>query len=256
MNIQFIKKISDAFEYAAVSFTAKSEPHSDLFDDVYFSDCGGLAETEHVFINGNQLIDKLQRTSKSEFIIGETGFGTGLNLLTLIHLYQKLSSNTTSILPHISFLTVEKYPMQAEDMLKAHSLFPELNKESQELLAQYKNLKAGLNILQLNSSFTLYLLVGDIEECFQAINACETDKVDAWFLDGFAPSQNTAMWSLETAKLLARLSHKNTSLATFTVAGFVKRNLIEAGFVLTKVPGFGRKREMLTGICSNKASLV
>ena len=118
MNIQFLKNISNNFEYAKVSFTLKNEPHSDLFDDVYFSDCGGLAETEHVFINGNNIINKLKQTTKDEFIIGETGFGTGLNLLTLMHCYKKQYYDSTTDLPHISFLSVEKYPMQLKDIEK------------------------------------------------------------------------------------------------------------------------------------------
>ena len=48
-------------------------------DDVYFSRDDGLAETEHVFLNGCEL-PGLWR-DRNRFVIVETGFGTGLNFL-------------------------------------------------------------------------------------------------------------------------------------------------------------------------------
>lgn len=245
MNITLLKDLPLNFNTAQLSFTENSEPHSTMFDDVYFSDCGGMKETEHVFISGNNLEERLIHTNQKEFVIGETGFGTGLNLLTLMNRYKNLSNN--HLLPHINFLTVEAFPLSFSDMEKAHQTIPEIKEQSQKLLNKYCQLKGGLNVLEITPNFTLYLLIGDVEECFSSIDTNTTTKVDAWFLDGFAPSQNTAIWSNTTAKLIAKLSKPQTTLATFTVAGFVRRNLLEAGFKLTKVPGFGRKKEMLTG---------
>ena len=56
------------------------------------------------------------------------------------------------------------------------------------------------------------------------------------------------MWSPECAQQLQRLSRRGATIATYTVAGFVRRNLIAAGFAVQKVPGFGRKKEMLAGV--------
>jgi len=71
--------------------------------------------------------------------------------------------------------------------------------------------------------------------------------VDAWFLDGFAPSKNPQMWNDDLFAGLARLARHGASLATFTCAGFVRRGLIAAGFAMQKVKGHGNKREMLAG---------
>ncbi len=89
----------------------------------------------------------------------------------------------------------------------------------------------------------LTLLVGDVLETLPSLDA----RIDAWFLDGFSPAKNPAMWTPELFAQLARLSAPGASLATFTCAGFVRRGLIEAGFAMAKVKGFGHKREMLAG---------
>ena len=72
-------------------------------------------------------------------------------------------------------------------------------------------------------------------------------KVDAWFLDGFAPAKNPDMWSPHLFSAMARLARPGATLATFTSAGFVRRGLQEAGFTMRKTKGFGRKRDMLVG---------
>jgi tRNA 5-methylaminomethyl-2-thiouridine biosynthesis bifunctional protein len=88
----------------------------------------------------------------------------------------------------------------------------------------------------------LSLLVGDITQVLQD----ESLQVDSWYLDGFSPAMNTDMWSQAVFEQVARLSKVGTSCATYTVAGAVKRGLQQAGFITTKIPGFGTKREMLT----------
>ena len=61
------------------------------------------------------------------------------------------------------------------------------------------------------------------------------------------PVKNPDMWSAQLFKRLADLSHQGTSIATFTAASRVRKGLIEAGFEIKKVTGYGRKREMLAG---------
>jgi tRNA 5-methylaminomethyl-2-thiouridine biosynthesis bifunctional protein len=89
----------------------------------------------------------------------------------------------------------------------------------------------------------LTLLLGD---------ACETlaqlhGKVDAWFLDGFAPAKNPELWQPDLFQTVAGLSAPGATFATYTCAGAVKRGLAATGFRVEKVPGFGSKREMLRG---------
>ncbi|MGN6422894.1 MAG: FAD-dependent oxidoreductase, partial [Asticcacaulis sp.] len=65
------------------------------------------------------------------------------------------------------------------------------------------------------------------------------------FLDGFSPALNPDMWAEDVVQALADQGAPVARLATFTVAGAVRRGLMAAGFAARKMPGFGRKRERL-----------
>jgi tRNA U34 5-methylaminomethyl-2-thiouridine-forming methyltransferase MnmC len=75
----------------------------------------------------------------------------------------------------------------------------------------------------------------------------ETTPVDAWYLDGFAPSRNPDMWSVELMGEVFRLTVPGGRFGTYAAAGFVRRNLANAGFIVERRPGFAGKREMLCG---------
>ena len=57
-------------------------PISVQFNDIYFSTESGIAETQYIFLQQNQLAQRFAQLKAGEtFVIGETGFGTGLNFL-------------------------------------------------------------------------------------------------------------------------------------------------------------------------------
>lgn len=103
---------------------------------------------------------------------------------------------------------------------------------------------------------TLDLCYGDALESLSNIpmRLHNAQKIDAWFLDGFAPSKNEDMWQQALYDNMSRLSAKEATLATFTSAGKVKRGLAEAGFKITKQKGYGRKRDMLVGMLDTTAA--
>lgn len=99
-------------------------PVSKQFGDVYFSKDNGLLETRHVFLNGNDLPERLTRLQDFEyFCVGETGFGTGLNILALWQLWQQARPDNHSRLHAIS---VEKFPLSKNDLIRALNAWPEL----------------------------------------------------------------------------------------------------------------------------------
>lgn len=218
------------------------QPYSTAFEDVYFSSDNGLQETEYVFISGNRLVPRWQSLKLPVFRIIETGFGTGLNFLCsaeqwLIH------APADAVL---EFISVEKYPLQHKDMQQALQQWPPLNKYSSVLLQHYDQLLAEGCCRLFNERIQVKLCVGDALQKLTELNTV----ADAWFLDGFAPSKNPEMWQDCLFTQMARLSKSGTSFATFTSAGAVRRGLTAAGFQVIKQPGFGKKREMLTGIYS------
>ena len=219
------------------------QPESTQFGDIYFSVEDGIAETEHVFIQSNQLPERLASLDKPMFTIGETGFGTGLNFLVARHHFLTKTKPQQTL----HFISCEKYPMRLADLKRA--LKPIGAKEPfaegvDQLVTLWPAALPGFHQLSFdNGRIQLWLLFGDAAQQLSQIDA----KVDAWFLDGFAPSKNPEMWHDGLFKQLARLSSENTSFATFTSAGMVKRGLQSAGFEIKKIPGFGRKREMIHG---------
>lgn len=203
-------------------------PVSRRFDDPYFSLAGGLEETRHVFLAGNGLPDRF----RDGFRIAELGFGTGLNLLaTLI---------THTGPGHLHYTSFEAFPMAAPDIARALTAFPELEKVAQPFLQQWAT---GATTLRF-PHVTATIILGDARETLPAWDG----KADAWFLDGFSPAKNPELWSDEVMAEVARHTAPGGTFATYTAAGHVRRALTEAGFTVTRQPGFGRKRHMSTGV--------
>ncbi|AMQ87578.1 bifunctional tRNA (5-methylaminomethyl-2-thiouridine)(34)-methyltransferase MnmD/FAD-dependent 5-carboxymethylaminomethyl-2-thiouridine(34) oxidoreductase MnmC [Marinobacter sp. LQ44] len=219
-------------------------PESTRFGDVYFSRDNGLAETRYVFIGHNQLPERFQQVPDAgHFVIAETGFGTGLNFLAAWAEWLKWRSADDSAILH--FVSVERFPLRRQGLEKALSYWPELTPLAAELIEQYPPLIKGTHRLVLaGGRVRLTLYFGDVLDAWKDL----TFTADAWFLDGFAPSLNPDMWLDEAIGLITRHSKPGTTLATFTAVGRVRRSLAEAGFEIAKVPGFGRKREMLAGV--------
>jgi len=216
------------------------QPYASEFQDVYFSTDNGLLETDYVFFQGNDLTKRWLNSDMQTFSIGETGFGTGLNFLCTVNLWLAIGSKNATL----HFISTEKYPLSLQDLSTALNLWPQLKPISEPLLAQYESLINGSSTIFLyDNRVQLSLLIGDATVGLSKI----TKQVDAWFLDGFAPTKNPDMWRVELFQQMARLSKTSTTLATFTSAGNVRRGLISAGFNVSKRTGFGKKREMLIG---------
>ena len=230
----------DPIQPAKIDWQDNTPVASD-YDDPYFSRQDGMAESRYVFLEGNRLNERFAALRADQyFVIGETGFGTGLNCLLAAQRF--LEDAPPGARLHL--ISVEKHPLSLEDLRIALSHWPELEHLSAALLAQYPAPTPGLHRLELHPAISLTLLYGEAEQLWPLFD----HPVDAWFLDGFAPSCNPDMWQPALFAELARLSRPGTTLATFTAAGFVRRGLQEAGFQMEKRSGFGHKRHMLTGI--------
>ncbi|MCM2130018.1 bifunctional tRNA (5-methylaminomethyl-2-thiouridine)(34)-methyltransferase MnmD/FAD-dependent 5-carboxymethylaminomethyl-2-thiouridine(34) oxidoreductase MnmC [Larsenimonas rhizosphaerae] len=215
-------------------------PEADDYGDVYFSREDGLEETRHVFIHHNHLPERLADWDESRpFVIGETGFGSGLNMLCACACFEQYAQPTA----RLHLVSVEKHPFSPDDLKRAQSAWPMLAPWAEAIQRQWPAPVAGIHRLVLSERITLDLHLGEAVEMITALDG----TVDAWFLDGFAPSRNPDMWQPALFEAMARVSRPRATFATFTCAGFVKRGLKAAGFAIKKVAGYGRKREMLVG---------
>jgi len=220
-------------------------PVSKQFGDVYFSKDNGLLETRHVFLNGNDLTTRLADLKPFEyFCVGETGFGTGLNILALWQLWQQVRPDNHS---HLHAISVEKFPLSKVDLIRALNAWPELKPLADQLISQYPMPIAGCHRLSFpKERFSLDLWLGDAHDVFPVIE--KTAPVNAWFLDGFAPSCNPDMWEENVLNNIVRLSEIGTTFASFSVAGVLKRGLKNHGISISRPRGFKHKREMLKAI--------
>lgn len=222
-------------------------PRAEGFDDTYFSKAGGLEETRHVFLGGNQLPDRF--SEQSNFTIAEFGFGTGLNFLTTLAALRQVEEA-----PRLTFLSFELFPMAKDQLARALGAFPELSELASSLLSVWEP-QSGWNRLDVAGS-ELLLGIGDARQLIDQLKleaeASETEvqkiqHVDAWYLDGFSPAKNPELWDEDLLKAAANLTRSGGTLATYTSAGWVRRNLQAAGFEIKKVSGFAGKREMVIG---------
>ncbi|MBL8645553.1 MAG: bifunctional tRNA (5-methylaminomethyl-2-thiouridine)(34)-methyltransferase MnmD/FAD-dependent 5-carboxymethylaminomethyl-2-thiouridine(34) oxidoreductase MnmC [Rhodospirillaceae bacterium] len=214
-------------------------PYSERFGDVYRSREGAVAESKAVFLEGCGLPDGWREAA--QFVVAETGFGTGLNFLTTFDAWRRTKRNDT----RLHYIAVEGFPLSHQDLRECVARWPELRGPGQALLRAYLSPQPGFQRLFLdNGRVVLTLLFGPAPAMLAALDA----HVDAWYLDGFAPDKNPEMWTPEVLVEVARLSKHGAKLATYTAAGEVRRNLSAAGFDVMKVPGFGSKSEMIRAV--------
>lgn len=231
-----------------ITFQSDGSPYSSQFDDIYFDTSQGTRQSECVFIDGNSLKTRLE-TFHGNFVIAETGFGTGLNFLLILQLVNQLKKSLSSSRT-LQFISVEKYPLSKRQLISSLKILPELTSFAHLLFEQYPDQPRGSAELSFfDGNVTLQLLFKDATEGFSQLNSQHRGKspalVDAWFLDGFSPAKNPDMWHEGLFKQITRLSKEQATLATFTVSGKVKRQLITAGFRVEKRAAEGKKDQMM-----------
>jgi len=219
-----------------LTWTEEGEPRSGRFGDVYFSRDDGLAETRAVFLEGCGLPDAWM--GRDHFTAAELGFGTGLNIAALLDLWRRTRPEGGRL--HI--FSIEGFPLTAAEAARALGAWPELAEATEALIANWPAATPGFHRVDLPGfDAVLDLAVGDAAWALEQWSGA----ADAWFLDGFSPALNPGMWSPEVMALIAERSAPGARLATFTVAGAVRRGLAGQGFIVEKRPGHGRKRERL-----------
>ncbi|OOF37910.1 bifunctional tRNA (5-methylaminomethyl-2-thiouridine)(34)-methyltransferase MnmD/FAD-dependent 5-carboxymethylaminomethyl-2-thiouridine(34) oxidoreductase MnmC [Rodentibacter mrazii] len=234
-------------QYADMHFNEENTPISNQFDDVYFSNHDGLAETDYVFLQGNQLWERWITCENSHFVIAETGFGTGLNFLATTALFRKFRQQFQhSPLKRLYFISFEKYPLNPTALQQAHSTYPQFAELSRHLQCYWQSPIKGCQRIHFDETI-LDLWLGDVAENLPQLGDYMNERIDAWFLDGFAPSKNPEMWNENLYQQMYRFTKPTGTFATFTAASAVRKGLELVGFEITKRKGFGKKRECLSG---------
>lgn len=231
-------------EPARLEFTAEGTPRSAQYDDIYHSTHGALDQARHVFVAGNELPARFAALDGACFVIYENGFGLGGNFLATLEAWR-----ATRTRGRLHYLASELHPLQAED-LRRHlaalaSQLPELQDLIERLGRDWPLPLVGLHRLELADDVVLTLIFDESLEAARQID-CGLG-IDAVFLDGFAPARNPAMWRPELLRAISRRCKPGATLATWCVAGEVRRALELEHWQLTRRLGFAQKREMLCG---------
>lgn len=203
-------------------------PIATAFDDPYFSLDDGLAETQHVFLAGNDLPARFA----PDFHVAELGFGTGLNFLVTWQAWLKAGSPG-----RLRFTSFEAYPMASADMQAALAYFPALAQLAQPLVDRWAKGERSINFAD---GPQLRVVVGDARTTVPVWDS----NADAWFLDGFSPAKNPQLWGADLLRAVGQHTNAGGTAATYSAAGHVRQSLTDAGFAVERTKGYGRKRHM------------
>ena len=228
---------SEPIRPARIDFTPEGVPFAPEFGDVYHTAAGALAQAQHVFLAGNGLPDRW--AAREHFTVLETGFGLGNNFLATWDAWRRHPRRCA----RLTFLSIEKHPPTRADLQRVHAAhaLPDL---VAQLAAQWPAPTPDLHRLSFDRGrITLLLAYGDVAQWLPQLCA----SVDAFFLDGFAPAKNEAMWEPRVLKALGRLAAPQATVATWSAARTVRDGLQEAGFAVERAPGFGGKRDITIG---------
>jgi len=226
---------------ATLQHDANARPVSTRYGDVYQpAQDTPLRQAREVFLAGNHLPQRWQGSPR--FTVLETGFGLGMNFLALWHAWQDDPQRCARL--HV--VSLEAHPLAHDDLARVHAALPvDIAPLATQLRNQWPERLPGLHRLEFtDGAVTLTLGFGLAHELAPKLSA----KVDAFFLDGFAPACNPEMWRPDLLAALARLAAPDATLATWTSAGVVRRTLQDVGFAVTRVAGAHGKRHVTRAV--------
>lgn len=219
---------------AHIVFDADGVPTAPAFGDVYHARAGASAQARHVFLGGNGLPARWQ--GRARFVVLETGFGLGNNFLETWAAWRGDARRPA----RLHFVSVEKHPALRPDLERALAASPHAVLAA-ALVDAWPPPAPGLHRLGFDDgAVVLDLLFDDIASGLKQLRL----QADAFYLDGFAPARNPAMWDRHVLKGLGRLAAPGATAATWSVARDVRDGLVAGGFEPARRPGFGGKREM------------
>ena len=209
------------------------------YEDRYFQ-VNGFEESKEVYIDGNNLEERWESFSGSCFTIGELGFGLGLNFLTMMHCWLKKERSF-----NLDYIGIDKKILEKSNLILLEKAFPNLKNEIKVLKECDIVGHNGFECISIpDLKIRLILITEDIQK---AINDICVSNIDAWFLDGFDPKKNPEMWEEDILKTVFDLSSCDSTFSSFTSVGRIRRALLENGFEVSKVSGFGTKRHRIIG---------
>ncbi len=222
---------------------------NEQFDDRYFDVVNALDEAQQIYFRNNNLVERIAKENEAgkPFVIGETGFGAGRVVVSLMEFIRESELKNISI----EYNSVELYPMSPERMLQILNGFRErVGCEIDTLAEAYRSIDitvAGWHSMKIRQPFGTLELNLWIGEALEMVSALKK-PCDVWFLDGHSPKKNPSIWRTELLMAIGKKTKTGGTCATFTVSVAVRKALTAAGFMLKLLPGCGGKKEVLHGV--------
>jgi tRNA U34 5-methylaminomethyl-2-thiouridine-forming methyltransferase MnmC len=188
------------------------------------------------WMQANELYVKLTQTHlHPNPTVLEIGFGLGMNVRATLQ-------NALGRGVRFEYTSYEGFPVSGEVLASVGvELSPQAQQVWSELLDAWPNIDPPPPALQLSGDW------GRLEIRFVDVlgAAFPLNWASAIYLDPFSPEVNPEPWSIEVGARLFAAARAGARLATYSVAGLVRRNLIAAGFRVQKQPGMGKKQWLL-----------
>ena len=208
-------------------------PRSKSYDDVYHPRSGALAQARHVFLAAGALAERWH--GRDRFVVLETGFGLGNNFLATWDAWRRDPGQPR----RLHFVSIDESPPTGIG-LAAIARDPALAPLAAELARRWPPLTCNLHRIAFDDDAVELLLAFGAASAWLPQLAAD---VDAFFLDGFAPARNPAMWEPRIFKALARLAAPDATVATWSAARAVRDGLASAGFAVERAAGSDGKRD-------------
>ncbi|MEO6895932.1 MAG: FAD-dependent 5-carboxymethylaminomethyl-2-thiouridine(34) oxidoreductase MnmC [Caldimonas sp.] len=219
---------------ALIDRDADGTPRSREHDDIYHPRSGALAQARHVFLDDGGLAARWR--GQDRFVVLETGFGLGNNFLATWAQWRSDPQRCR----RLHFISIESSPPTRVDLASVPR-DPSLRGFAEALASRWPPAVWNLHRLVFDEgAVELLLAFGDAEAWLPQLTA----SVDAFFLDGFAPALNPAMWDTRLFKAMARMAAPAASVATWTAARAVRDGLRGAGFEVALAAGSHGKRDI------------
>lgn len=227
---------------ASIRFDPYGNAFSEAFDDIYFNPNHAVGKAEHLFHRATRFDDLMATLSKPDafpgVVVGELGFGLAINFLVTWSKFLRDAPGDG----RLHYVGIDLAPPSQAQLRQALGGFTAWRSQIEQLLAEWPGRVAGVHRVRLERC-ELTLHFGEAGEMLPGV---ETERgFDAWFLDGFAPEKNPAMWTPALWSHLARLTRSGGRLGSYTAAGHVRRGLAEAGFEVERLPGDPFKRHIV-----------
>ena len=173
-----------------------------------------------MFLNGNGFPDRFSQMTTPVCTVAETGFGTGLNFLTLWQSFLAFrNANPVHPLKRLHFISFEKFPLTVADLQAAHRHWPEFADFSLQLCAQWPQPLPVVTVFSC-PAVKLPSIYG-----WEMLMSCSLPSLTRWTTKstpGFSTGLRRPkpdMWQQSLFDLMIRFSKPGGTFATFTAAG-------------------------------------